>query len=288
MKTYVLYHANCTDGAGSALSAYLVFGDSAEYVPVQYGEKPPKIEVGAMVYIVDFSYPAEILLEMAARASFIQILDHHKTAKETLSCVDHPNIKVHFDMDQSGAVLTWKFFHPDRPVPLLLRHIQDRDLWEFKMHGSKQIHRALGMYEDWRDWAQFLFEVRTLIAEGDAIIQFLKIQTARIIGGPPRKFFATGDVVPVFNLPGFMISDALHTTLDKHPECPYAVGFITLPDKTIYSLRSRSNEDVDVGAIAESFGGGGHKHAAGFSVKTGVSITTEGVPLKYSVHKPDE
>lgn len=281
MKTYVLYHANCTDGAGSALSAYLVFGDSAEYIPVQYGEKQPLIEVGAMVYIVDFSYSAEILLEMAERASFIQILDHHKTAKETLACVDHPNIKVHFDMEQSGAVLTWKFFHPDRPVPPLLRHIQDRDLWLFTMHGSKQIHRALGMYEDWRDWAQFLYEVRTLIAEGDAIIQFLKVQTARIIGGPPRKFFATGDVVPVFNLPGFMISDALAKTLEDHPECPYAVGFITLPDKTLYSLRSRNTEDVDVAAIAESFGGGGHKHAAGFSQKH----SEVGV---YKVHKPNE
>lgn len=266
MKTYVLYHANCTDGAGSALSAYLVFGDSAEYVPVQHGHAPPEMEEGAMIYIVDFSYSAEILLEMAEHAAFIQILDHHKTAKETLACVDHPNIKVHFDLEQSGAVLSWKFFHPDRPVPLLLRHIQDRDLWLFKMHGSKQIHWALGMYEDWRDWAQFLYEVRTLIAEGDAIIRFLKVQQARIIGGPPRKFFATGEVVPVFNLPGFMISDALNKALEDHPECPYAVGFITLPDRTVYSLRSRKTENVDVSKIAGAFGGGGHENAAGFTI----------------------
>jgi oligoribonuclease NrnB/cAMP/cGMP phosphodiesterase (DHH superfamily) len=267
MKTYVLYHANCTDGAGSALSAYLVFGDSAEYIPVQYNEAPPLMEPGAMIYIVDFSYPEDVLLVMAEHASFVQIIDHHKTAKEALENVDHPNIKVHFDMAQSGAVMTWKFFHPDRPVPPLLRHIQDRDLWLFTMHGSKKVHRALGMYEDWRDWAQFLYEVRPLIAEGDAIIRFLEVQQTRIIGGPPRRFFATNEVVPVFNLPGFMISDALNQALEDHPECPYAVGFITLPDKTIYSLRSRTTEDVDVSAIATDNGGGGHTHAAGFTVK---------------------
>jgi oligoribonuclease NrnB/cAMP/cGMP phosphodiesterase (DHH superfamily) len=267
MKTYVLYHANCTDGAGSALAAYLTFGDSAEYIPVQYGEDVPETEPGAMIYIVDFSYPADILLAMAEHASFIQILDHHKTAKADLELVDHPNIKVHFDMDQSGAVLTWKFFHPDREVPPLLRHIQDRDLWTFDMHGSKKIHRALGMYESWKDWAQFLYEVRPLIAEGDAIQRYLEVQTDRIIGGPPRKFFITDEVVPVYNLPGFMISDALNTALDNHKKCPYAVGFIVLPDKTVYSLRSRQHEDVDVSAIAKKYGGGGHKNAAGFSIK---------------------
>lgn len=277
MKTLVLYHANCTDGSGSALSAYLIFGDSAEYIPVQYGEAPPPFTAGDILYIVDFSYPRDVLLEMAERASVIQVIDHHKTAEADLESIDHPNIKVHFDMNQSGAVMTWKFFHPDRSVPPLLQHIQDRDLWLFKMHGSKQIHRALGMYEDWRDWAQFLYEVRTLIAEGEAIIRFLEVQTARIIGGPPRNFFGTNEVVPIFNLPGFMISDALNQALDDHPECPYAVGFIILPGKTLYSLRSRTAEDVDVSAIAQKFGGGGHKHAAGFSTKH-ITITNDQTP----------
>jgi oligoribonuclease NrnB/cAMP/cGMP phosphodiesterase (DHH superfamily) len=93
------------------------------------------------------------------------------------------------------------------------------------------------------------------------------VQTDRIIGGPPRKFFITDEVVPVYNLPGFMISDALNTALDNHKKCPYAVGFIVLPDKTVYSLRSRQHEDVDVSAIAKKYGGGGHKNAAGFSIK---------------------
>lgn len=275
MKTYVLYHANCTDGSGAALAAHISFGDLAEYIPVQYGEDPPILDEGAAIYIVDFSYSREILYQMADRASFIQVIDHHKTAKNALESIKHPLIKVHFDMEQSGAVMTWKFFHSDRPVPVLLQHIQDRDLWLFKMHGSKKIHRALGMYEDWRDWAKFLYEVRPLIAEGGAIERYLEVQTARIIGGPPRKFFATGDVVPVFNLPGFMISDALAQTLADHPECPYAVGFITLPDKTIYSLRSRNTEDVDVEEIAKMYGGGGHKHAAGFSVPNDYAAAAE-------------
>ena len=34
-----------------------------------------------------------------------------------------------------------------------------------------------------------------------------------------------------------------------------------------YKISLRSNEDVDVSKIAQFFGGGGHKKAAGFSMK---------------------
>jgi len=73
-------------------------------------------------------------------------------------------------------------------------------------------------------------------------------------------------VIPIYNLPGFMISDTLHMALEKYPSARYAVGYFDLPGKRIYSLRSRQGSEVDVSEIAKRHGGGGHKHAAGFSV----------------------
>jgi len=35
----VLYHANCLDGFGAAYAAWKKFGDTADYIPVQYGEE---------------------------------------------------------------------------------------------------------------------------------------------------------------------------------------------------------------------------------------------------------
>ena len=32
----VLYHADCLDGFGAAYAAWEKFGDTAEYIPVQY------------------------------------------------------------------------------------------------------------------------------------------------------------------------------------------------------------------------------------------------------------
>lgn len=270
MSTYILYHANCTDGAGAALAAYLKFGGTAEYIPVQYGRPYPEMAPGSLVYLVDFSYPEQQLLEIADRAAQVVVIDHHKTAKDTLEHIKHPHLKVWFDMEQSGAVMTWKYFHHERAVPPLLQHIQDRDLWQFKLPGSKRIHRGLGMVPDWHDWAQYLYTTVDLVDAGAAIIQFLNVQIDTIISHPPREWELTGDIVPIYNLPGFLISDALAAALDKYPECQYAVGYIDMPDRIMYSLRGRKGFDTTV--ISSQYGGGGHPGASGFKITKGDSL----------------
>jgi oligoribonuclease NrnB/cAMP/cGMP phosphodiesterase (DHH superfamily) len=241
-------------------------GDTAEYIPVQYKQAPPAVGPSDVVFIVDFCYPRDVLVEMANKVALVVVLDHHKTSEAALKGLEHDNMKVFFDMNKSGAVMTWEYFHPDRPVPLLLNHIQDRDLWRFERPGSSEIHRALGMYKDWTNWAEFLFNVDPLIQHGGAIERYLSVQIDRIIANPPSEFFATDEVVPVYNMPGFLISDGMAAALQKYPECRYAVGYIHMRDKTLYSLRSRPGTDVDVSDIALRYGGGGHKHAAGFSI----------------------
>lgn len=54
MSTIVIYHADCPDGFGAAFAAWLVFGDSAQYVPARFGEPAPDVR-GKEVYILDFS-----------------------------------------------------------------------------------------------------------------------------------------------------------------------------------------------------------------------------------------
>jgi hypothetical protein len=52
-KIYTLYHNNCPDGFGSALAAYLKFGDKSEYIGVKHQQDPPELEPGSEVYILD-------------------------------------------------------------------------------------------------------------------------------------------------------------------------------------------------------------------------------------------
>jgi len=264
-----LYHANCNDGAGSALAVWKKYGDTGhEYIPCQYGNPLPDGLENSDVVMVDFSGKKEEIRKLAQIADSILIIDHHKTAEKELDNVDDGfgcRIETIFDMNKSGAMLTWEYFHPLDDAPNLLVHIQDRDLWKFVVPGSQEVHAALQLYPEWRDWLELNED--DLILEGSAIKRYLNQQSANIVRTPPREFSMTGDIVPLYNLQGFMISDTLHMALDVYPECPYAVAYFDLPGKRVYSLRSRSGSDVDVSVIAQERGGGGHKHASGFSAE---------------------
>lgn len=263
-----LYHANCNDGSGAALAVWLKYGDIGhEYIPCQYGNPLPDGLENSDIIMVDFSAKKEQIRELARIADSILIIDHHITAKADLDDVDDGfgcRIETIFNMDQSGAVLAWTYFHPLADIPKLFLYIQDRDLWKFEVPGSKEVHAALQLYPDWRHWREL--NDGDLITEGAAIKRYLHQQAEGIVKTPPQMWDITGDVVPVYNLQGFMISDTLHLSLETYPECQYAVAYFDLPDKRVYSLRSRSGSDIDVSEIAKQHGGGGHKHSAGFTV----------------------
>ena len=72
----------------------------------------------------------------------------------------------------------------------------------------------------------------------------------------------SGHLVPIANLPYIYTSEAGHIMSKGRP---FAACYYDTPDGRVYSLRS-SDEGEDVSAIAEVYGGGGHRNAAGFKV----------------------
>src|SRR6185369_16472925 len=148
--TLCIYHGNCADGFGAAWAVRKALGEIDFHAGV-YQEDPPDV-AGKDVVMVDFSYKRPVLLEMAKNAKSILIIDHHKTAAEDL--VNLPaNVITKFDMNHSGAVLTWKHFFPDQEPPILLLHIEDRDLWRFALQNTRQIQASVFSYPyDFKIW----------------------------------------------------------------------------------------------------------------------------------------
>ena len=254
------------------MAVWQVLGDTdIEYIPCQYGKPlPPGLE-GCEVYMVDFSAPLTDILALAEIAASILIIDHHKTAIADLHDIhqfltpSHCAIRTVFDVEHSGAYLAWRHFHPETSlVPPLIAIIEDRDLWRNEHPYTREVSLALRAHPEWRTWLGLSIEA--LYAEGRGIAGFLDAQIATVVDHPPTVWDLTGDEVPLYNLPGFMLSDTLHRALDKHPAAPYAVGFFRAGDTWVYSLRSRKADDVDVSLIAKGFGGGGHRTAAGFTL----------------------
>ena len=168
MKPLVIYHANCTDGFGAAFAAWLKLGDEAEYLLMEHGKvKTPtdfdmKVSLAAKdndVYILDFSFPREVMDALFKHAKRVVWLDHHKTAFEMYGLANshrayaldvlNRTTSPHYillDNNKSGAMLAWEYFHPGTEVPMLIQHIDDRDRWVFALPGSKELHAAIGSY----------------------------------------------------------------------------------------------------------------------------------------------
>lgn len=279
----VLYHSNCYDGFGAAYCAWLKFGAGADYIPVGYGTPPPDLSKYDTVYIVDFSYPREVMLEIC-RERKVVVLDHHKTAQANFKDLKHPNLTAIFDMNKSGAMLAWEFFHrfdsvdtshPNWdlpfPAPRLIEHIQDRDLWTYKIPGSREVHAALVSYPmDFQLWDKF--NVDELIVEGKALIRLY----AQLVDNICKKPFMTmiaGYMVPVVNT-SIAWSEVGEKLGDMFPDAPFVACFTEFEKEQMWSLRtSKNHRDFDVSAIAKQFGGGGHAAAAGFKINQMIDLS---------------
>ena len=267
MKTLIIYHANCLDGFGAAYAAWRHFepaGAEVEYLAASHGNSPPDCR-GLEVYIVDFSYKRAQLKQLCEQAARVTIIDHHISAQEDLAGLDleHDNLQVVFDMERSGAVLTWDFFHDGEP-PMLLQHVQDRDLWRFTLDGTEAINTALMSYpfsfERWHQAVNDPAMLAGLRLEGETINRFraqmIEQYKQRAVMGE-----IAGHTVPVVNAPHAIISELLGQLALEHP---FAAGYQDKGNKRSWSLRSRREGGADVAKIAEGFGGGGHRNAAGF------------------------
>jgi oligoribonuclease NrnB/cAMP/cGMP phosphodiesterase (DHH superfamily) len=267
MKTLCIYHGNCADGFGSAVVARIALGShNLDFHPGVYQDPPPDI-TGRNVLMLDFSYKRLVLLEMASEAKHILILDHHKSAKDDL--VDLPdNVVAIFDMERSGAMITWDHYFPDEEPPQLLRHIQDRDLWLFKLKGTREIQAALFSYPyEFEVWERLFAaeDMEKLRREGEAIERKHFKDINEFIKAAAYRMTIAGHDVPVLNAPYFWSSDAGHIMGEGEL---FAACYWDTPNGRVFSLRS-ANDGLDVSDIAKKFGGGGHKHAAGFRLQNG-------------------
>lgn len=262
LNIYVLYHAHCTDGTGSKYAAWKKYGNKAKYIAVNYGQPVPEMVAGSEVYIVDFSYPRDVLKSLQALHKSVVVLDHHKTAEEDLKGMNH----CHFNMHKSGCVMAWEYFHPGVSVPGLLLDIQDRDLWLFKRPNSKAIHAALNMLEGnmalWDMAATTEVDYRDLVSSGRLLLKRQDMAVKSAVKGKVKTIQFCGCKCGISNSTDLASEIGNGICLSEDLKVDFAVIYcITNKDDVLLSFRS--TEDFDVSQLAKKFGGGGHKNASG-------------------------
>lgn len=291
-KPVVFYHANCTDGFGAAFIAWTVFKNDAEYIPIKYGtinsiddfDLLGKIE-GREVFILDFSFPKEVMERIFNTAEHTTWLDHHKTAFE-MWCPEQPfhdesryvhsehNVEIHLNNKHSGAMIAWQFFADDS-TPMLIKHIDDYDRWQFKLPGTKAFNRALRAKQPWtfEQWNEDFFWVeqspkyeelielgQLLLDEHEGRVKSATKYSRKAIFSFSNYHESTIYIGLAVNAAPDLASDAGHVLAVESN----TFGMTYQIDNNLrVKVSLRSNGNYDVSAIAKQYGGGGHKNAAG-------------------------
>jgi hypothetical protein len=269
-RPLILYHGRrCPDGFGASLAAWLYYGDSAEYRGLDHGEIQTADDLGDLdgraVYVLDFAFEPELLAAIEARVSKLVVLDHHKSAAEKLTGYQCRCGVVHFDMNKSGARLAWEFFHPDKPVPGLIRYVEDRDIWKWEFPESPAFLAALEMEP--RSIARWA-EIAAFTPRGSRL------------HGPRRRH---GREIPEAlcrycrqcPAPGLQRPAGLDGQLQRH--VPQPGGRSAVPPKRQLCLHVACQHQgrqsgpafalrVQLHSLAEAMGGGGHAQACGFKM----------------------
>jgi oligoribonuclease NrnB/cAMP/cGMP phosphodiesterase (DHH superfamily) len=291
-RPLVIYHSDCFDGFCAAWVFRCFKGDDVEYHPGRYGDDPPDCK-GRRVWLLDFSYPRDVLIEKVILPSIqTTIYDHHKTAEADLAGINDDlwkrgvqrgHDRIVFDMHRSGAGITWDELEHERGVKRgrhepryneqrkdrLVDYIEDRDIWRFRYANSKEISAYISTvpmtFENYDALNAALqnaegFERCTYM--GRAVLDYIEIYGDKSVKSA-RIETVGGYEVPTMNIQYMNSSEHIGKLAEAYPDHLFAVGYYRRSDgKWHFGLRSRG--DFDCSQVAKQYGGGGHPGASGF------------------------
>lgn len=280
---HILYHSGCLDGFTSAwithgaltnttgVKSYLddrsyenpnyIQGSRVQLLAVRHGEAPPTFTSNSNLYLVDFCYDKDILSNLAKKHSKVVVIDHHETTK--LNVVD--NVEYCVATDVSTSYLSWSYWFPSVEPPVLVKYINDYDMWRNALPYSKEVTAYIdGYYKNIGNW-NYLCDLleKDVIQVGALGSEMLKAKNSAVCDLLDNvRFESIGDYkVPVVNSPLFQ-SEVCYSMLEMYPKAPFSACYWDdHKGQRHWSLRS---DKVDVLSIATAYGGGGHRCAAGY------------------------
>lgn len=287
---YVFFHKNCMDGAGARYAAFCEFGDTAIYQEVQYGDPFPEYDYQKEdeIYILDFSFSREVLIEMS-NVCKLKVIDHHDTAMTALEGLDF----AIFDMTKSGAVMAWQYFHPNVQVPYIFRLLQDYDLWNWELEETlnftsrfqsdvkrlepeyfQQLMTSCEAYYA-RHYFPFSADENQLLAQSELFESYLELGgEAASAMKKEMDSLINKKKYTIKNIDGknvVVFNTTMYFSMLGHVACgienvDYSMSyFVKECGGVVFSFRSKKGGH-DVGKVASTYGGGGHKSASGANI----------------------
>lgn len=282
----IIYHGGCPDGIAAAWPFWRENKNkNAIYEGYKHGQTPPVIEKGETIAILDFCFPYEVILEMAAIATRIVILDHHVSAERHIFSKDLPmNVEIVYDTKRSGAQIAWDWVYPYiYRYPWFINIIAQRDLWKWTDPNAKAIGEGLFLngYYKWYKLEELwnMSDAETEKIKGEMYVQgcWHMKEKDRVIAVVCSNSVLSKLTTPSGKTYTVMLatcqykdrSDVGNELCKKYPDVDFAVTYTYdfLLDEWWISCRASSESSQDLTKICSEFSrSGGHAKAAGFTI----------------------
>ena len=272
-KIIVFYHDDL-DGFTGAWTAWKKLKDRAEYMELGYDTKNYDFLFQLKdkdIYMIDYSLDKKEMLNLAEKNKVI-LIDHHFSSKETANLLPGSV----FDDKRSGASLSWKYFHSNKKPPLIVRYVEDYDIWKFELPHAKELIAVLKLYSfNFKVWDKVakIFQdkrkIKELIKKGQAIVDYQKSLIGELSNKGQEVIFEGNDAIAV-NSPVLSseIGNHIYTKTGK-------IGIVWSykgKDKLKIHVSLRGDGKINLSELANKFGGGGHKAAAGFAIEGNINF----------------
>lgn len=257
--------------------------------------------------IVDYSFRIELIRELCNIAAKVVWIDHHETAIRTddkINAVTPAAVQGIRSREHSACRLAWDHYHAGFICPYVVMLVDDYDTWKHEIGDTKAFNAGSYLHDtrpgsDRAFWGQMMDDmamVQQVCNQGSVILEY----NAQVNRSRAKRYAWAGMIydTPCICLDGNKTSsvfDSLNVDDFFHIEQIFANRRMQVPtaadvvnprefenwwketriimltyihdgneyDCSIYS----EHPEVDCSRIAESYGGGGHRGAAGFRCK---------------------
>jgi oligoribonuclease NrnB/cAMP/cGMP phosphodiesterase (DHH superfamily) len=268
-RALCFFHRNCLDGRASAAVVHRFEQGAVDLIPYQYGQSRRHSALGRRVWVVDVALPSEEMVRLDKEASEVRWIDHHASNIDLQSQLGWGEV----DTSRCGAALVWRHCFPDEELPEVLRYVEDKDLWTWRLPDARLI--TLGLEDSFtdRDPAPLLdADLDDMRERGRPLWEALQDRVDRAV--------KHGVVVhEPYGLRGYqaLVVNAMNdlNEIGERAYTPKGDGglgldlciafFLRSDGRWVHSLRSAT---VDCARLASNRGGGGHPTAASYVADT--------------------
>ncbi len=278
--TSIIYHSKDLDGYTSGAIIKMALEEkNAEYqlIGYDYGQPFPwdKIKYGSSVIMADVSLPMEDMVKLAEQTKWnFTWLDHHKSAiDDFLKLPEQYQSGIPHVLDSRFAAceLCWKYFYPNRSMPVCVEHLGMYDTWRgngtqywddvilpfqygMRLYCTSPETFPIGVIND-------LTYVAEITKIGQAILKYQANVDAYAAKGAFEIDFKGYKAICMNG--GGTNSQAFKTVYD---EAKHDLMMLFVFNGLQWKFGIYTTKEIDCGALAKTMGGGGHEKSAGFQV----------------------